>query len=512
MKVKIKVIIIWIIFIVLSIFISVNWSMSKSYFDTDLLWHMKIGEDIIKQHTIFLNNTYSWIDGTLWTQQEWLFDVILYTIVSVFGMAGFYAMHIIPQFMLIGVSIKKHSYHFDMLAPLLFLLMYIKLPFNNINRPAEFSTYFFVLMVYLYDKNFKLKPLVYFLCGIFISNFHCAAAVALLVLMGLMFASDVILNRLLIKQDTDKVNARFMLQYILSYAMFLCGLCFNPYGIKQVISMFGVMNLSSTKYINEWKSFCTNEYVVWIILFAIAYSFGYALYKYNWNRLEIIRIIAMSAFLVLSLTSAKAFIMFFYLFIAFGYKYVDDMIYDLCQKMHFKKYFKFKNIHFCWPDKLPYKNIMYVSTMCWCIMFTTFLWNAKYYSFDSFASSVRNDYATDGAIAYLKQANAKNSDDFRLLNGYVTGNYLLYYGVPCFIDSRQIPYASESGYTSAVDDYFDTNANNFDAMDDFFAKYDFNYVLSNNEYGINNYLQQRHNLWVLDYSDDYGNYIWRYIG
>ena len=517
MKTKTKTIlmtgIIWISFFLIMMYIAGRWAVTKHGFDTDLLWHIKIGEDILAKKEIFLENTYSWLEGTIWTQQEWLFSIILYVTITLFGVTGFYALHIIPQFTLIGLSMKKNKYHFMILAPILFLMLYWYLPFNSVNRPAEFSTYFFVIMMWLYDKKFKLKPVVYFLCGVFIANFHCGAAVALLVLMAMMFVVDVFLNYLFLKTNHEPISVswKFAIQYIVSCILFFVGLCINPYGINQVKNMFCVMNLNSTQYINEWKCFGSTNYIVWIMLFGIAYSFGYGLHKHKWDKDETMHIIVMSAFLVLSLVSLKGFIMFFYLFIMYGFKYVDGMLYDLCQKMNLKKEFHFKKIHVSWPDVLHGKDAVYSFAYFSAIVFAISVASYGKNSMDDLITSNRNDYATEGAIAYLKQASA-SEEDFRLFNGYVTGNYLLYYDVPCFIDARQQPYAKEFGWSSAVDDYFGTDSKNTSDMDEFFEKYKFNYVLSNNECGANWYLQQRGNLWSLVYSDEEGNYIWKYMG
>lgn len=513
MKTKLKIGVIWVAFCAIALYLAGTWAVTKYAFDTDLLWHIKIGDDILKRGEIFLENDYSWLEGTIWTQQEWLFSIILYGTISLFGIVGFYALHLIPQATLLGLSLKKNKYHFMLLAPALFLLMYWYLPFNHVNRPAEFSTYFFVIMIFLYDKKFKLKPLVYFVCGVFLANFHCGAAVALLVLMGMMFGLDIVLNFLFLRMNKEPwtMTWKFALQYAISCVLFVVGLCINPYGFNQVKNMFCVMNLNSTQYINEWKPFCSNEYIVWIMLFAIAYSFGYGLHKHKWDKNETIKIVVMSAFLVLSLTSLKGFIMFFYIYIMYGFKYIDEMLYDACQRMNLKKELKIKKLHVSWPETLPGKRVIYSGMIVVSTIFAIIVASYNQGSMDKLINSVRNDYATEGAVAYLKQASVQE-DEFRLLNGYVTGNYLLYYNVPCFIDARQQPYSKEFGWSEAVDDYFDTNSMNTSEMDDFFEKYQFTHVLSNNEYGVNWYLQQRGDKWSMVYSDDEGNYIWKYMG
>ena len=90
--------------------------------------------------------------------------------------------------------------------PMYFLLLYIDLPFNRVNRPAEYSTYLFVFMIYMYNKRWKLKPLIFALCGLFIANFHCGSIVALSVMMALLFVSDILLTAFYAKKGDNYAN------------------------------------------------------------------------------------------------------------------------------------------------------------------------------------------------------------------------------------------------------------------------------------------------------------------
>lgn len=515
-KSKLKIVILWCIFLFSIVYLSGKWSMTRANLDSDLLWHLKIGEDIFETGKIALENSYSWIKGTLWTQQEWLFSVILYGIVSMFGIYGFYALHIITQYSFVGLCIHKNKLHFDLLALIIFSMAYWWLPLNAPNRPAEFSTYFFVLMVFLYDKQFKWKPVIYFICGLFLANFHCGAAVPLLALMALMFLADALLNILLLKRNSKPttMTKRFIVQYVISCICFISALFINPYGYKQVVNMFGVMNLNSTQYINEWRPFCSDNYFLWIVLCLMAYSIGYGLKKHNWDKDEIIRALCMSAFLVLSFASIKAFIMFLYLYWMYGYKYLDEMIYDVLQQFNLTSGVKIKKMTLSWPEKLPHKKGMYIYSFLIAIAFGIITACYNGVSIDDLIAQYRDNYASEGTVEYLKKASSEaeiTGEGFRCLNGYVTGNYLLYFDVPCFIDARQQPYSQEFGWSSAVDDYFGTDVYDFAAMNDFFAKYDFNYVLSNDEYGINMYMQTLASSWTLDYHDGDGNYVWKRI-
>ena len=97
------------------------------------------------------------------------------------------------------------------------------------------------------------------------------------------------------------------------------------------------------------------------------------------------------------------------------------------------------------------------------------------------------DGISDNMITYLQERDAK------LLNGYDTGNYLLWNDIKVFVDTRQHPYVKEFGELTAVDDMFDmSNTKNKRVMDAYFDKYDFDTVLSDKiSLDVDWYMQQR---------------------
>lgn len=474
-----------------------TWSIKRYHLDCDLLWHMKIGEDMLESGKIFFENTYTWLSNTYWSQQEWLFDIFLYFIVSLTGIIGFYAIHLIPQFTLIFASIKKNKYHYSFLAVVFFFLLATKLSFNNANRPQEFSSYFFILLMFLYNKTYTFKPIIYFSIGVFISNFHCGASVPMLVMICLLFALDILFSVVLKDQTPIKYRIRFFLQYVCCIFAFVAGLLVNPYGPMQFIDMARVKSMNAAAYINEWKSYASSDYMIWIMLLLIVCGFGYGVKKHNFDKSSLIELSILLAFLVLSFVSVKGIIIFFYLFVAYGYKYIDEMIYDCVNqtRLRFPKY------------QLQYRRFMFY--VCFFISLSFAMLVAVYNqeSIDHLINSKKEYYASDSVIKELRRISDRH-DDFRLLNGYVTGNYLLYYDIPVFIDTREFPYAKEFGYSTAVDDFFETDIYDFNKLDEFFHKYKFNYVLCTPEYDVSLYLENRDD-WEIIYSDDENNMsIW----
>lgn len=490
-----------ILLFVFVLFLSYVYSVVRDDFDMDLIWHLKIGEDILKTKTIFLENTYSWIKGTVWTQQEWLFDVLLYLVVSVGGLFGFGFIHFTTGFTYIYHSIYKKEMHFKILMLCIVLLMYIFGAFNRLNRPAEYSALFFPLMLWLYSKQYCWKPILYFVVGLFLSNFHCGAIVALSVLMVLVFVSDIIMTKLYEYFDSnycDKLSKGFTVQYVMSILLFFIGTCVNPYGIKQIINMFCVSSLKSTEQIMEWAPLSSSHYMTWIILFFIAYSFGFALKKHMKNREDVRNIIVLSAFLVLSCVSGKGFIMFFYLFLAFGLKYTDEMIYDIGLQIGFTKEWFQKKLECDFENLQPKTKGFPLILLFSAIVFASISFSSDM-TMDEFIETSQNEYVDSETIIYLQES---LPSDAKLSHGYVTGNYLLYHDIPVFIDARQQPYCTEFGWTTALDDYFDTKPYNMAQMNALFDKYNFDYVLANKDFPADWYLSENEDDWRVVFTND----------
>jgi hypothetical protein len=63
--------------------------------DTDTFWHLKTGEWIVENGRIPATDVFSWIGaekGLTWTPHEWLFDVAMWSVYSSMGFVGIYAL------------------------------------------------------------------------------------------------------------------------------------------------------------------------------------------------------------------------------------------------------------------------------------------------------------------------------------------------------------------------------------------------------------------------------------
>lgn len=147
--------------------------------DTDMLWHIKIGNDIISNQSVSIDNNYTWLSGSTWNQQEWLYDVIISTLVKYLGVWGYYMPYGLGCILLFYLSYTLSKPKNIFIHVIIFSIVMACVPLNVMNRPAEYSAFIFILFMWLYYKRGKRYHLLYMLAGIFIGNFHCGMGIIL---------------------------------------------------------------------------------------------------------------------------------------------------------------------------------------------------------------------------------------------------------------------------------------------------------------------------------------------
>ena len=109
--------------------------------------------------------------------------------------------------------------------------------------------------------------------------------------------------------------------------------------------------------------------------------------------------------------------------------------------------------------------------------------------------------ASDWLLSYIEE-NDISKEEFHLYNGYNYGSYLLYRGIPVFIDSRaEQPYSPEFNEGVTVFDDYMKVSNGRTSYSDLFEKYDINYAICYQASIENTYLKEDENCIEL-YSDE----------
>jgi hypothetical protein len=445
--------------------------------DTDTLWHFKLGEEIFKTHRISLENTMTFLEGTEWIPQEWLFEVILYAILSLTGYIGYLTLegvNLICTTVLAERFNKKANVNYNRYLFMIATIFAFNLMARNRgNRPSEFSVYFIVLLVWLYNSNVKYKKLWYALLGVFIANFHGGTIIIMMALLIIMFIIDLAMDI----YEKKKPDQFYYWNKMWDMLIFLVATFINPAGPNLVITSLKISSLTSTSYITEWKPMeCT--YIQAIYIAVILISFGYQLHK-KVDRQTVQTVAVLSALLILSLTSVKAILIFDMMCLCYGFKYLDTMVNELliCKLGSKLKKISLWFIDVLIPAAATLFIMQYILSVSAIIAADT---NDLTYQFNRKVSS-----------SILEEIKENYTDDTKILTEYVYGNYILFNDMKCFVDTRQWPYAKELGGSCAIDElfYVELHAWDSEAVKQLLDKYEFDYIWTCSSMPLDSYLE-----------------------
>lgn len=490
------------VFIITARFIAVHGEL-----DFDNLWHLKMGEDIVKNGVIDFNNYYSWIEGTQWNQQEWLFDVLLYLSLSVFGIVGYYLFYTISQIILYfsGYLLNRKILHYPIVYFIFLIVFLYNTPIVLMNRPAGLSTLFVILFMLLFKQPSWKTAIVYFISGVIIGNLHCGTIIPLLVLFLLQFALNII-SDIFICDTKEKKTIDFYIYNFISLGLFIIGACINPRGVIQLFDMFIAIRLDTVQYITEWCSYPMENYMLAFMPLFIVLSFGYSLCKKRWSRDMIVEIGTITAFLLASFVSVKSINTYQYLFIVFGYKYVDELLHSFIQRVYIMKP-KITSIgnRIIQISKIKITRwTILIPIICGLSLVSVLYPYGVVKSFDSLLSEKQSRYVNDDILEYLKE-----HPNEHLLHGYITGNILMYNNIKVFVDTRQHPYVKEFGFSETMDNLMDIRCSDSKSeLDMFFDYYDFTEVLINKDLSLQVYLAQRDDFEIKIKDEEAGLYLW----
>lgn len=463
--------------------------MHNSKLDSDILWHYKLGEEIVKQHTITLSNNFTFLEGTEWIPQEWLYETLIYGIISIAGLTGFFGLCFINSVIMWFVTSRNKS-NLILFSIISMVLIYAT-PRNAGNRPSEFSIYFLLIIIYLYNKDMNnIKKLIYLLLGIIVANFHGGIILVITAIWFIMIANDIFNDW----HDKEKINIKYYVNKLLEILIFLGATLINPSGIKLLNTIVKVPNLDTTKYITEWKP-AEVDYLLGVLLIAIVISFGYYIGKYGIKRKELQLILINLALLILSLHSRKAFILFDIIWMMYGYKYLEIILHDIFSE-EVNRHIKInKFLKATIPAGILIIAVISIETV-----------SIKESDFDNYVNSFRNE-------EIINRLKDEYTDDTKILASYSNGNYLIYNDMQCFVDSRQWPYAKELGNCEALDEmvYVINNLQDREYIEDFIDKYTFDYIWTDSLLDLNSYLEDTEKYELIVDNENSKEKLWKRI-
>ena len=486
------------LFSVVAIVLFLNKFDVFKYFDVDLLWHIRVGEDIVCNRSISIINNYSWIEGTLWTQHEWLFDVVIYLVSKHLNVFGYMFIGLLIIGLTYAIPYIINNWKYRILSLLMYYSMYYVFSVNTINRPVWYSVFAILAIMIVFDtkrlSNTKKLMLFAFL-GVLLSNFHAGMIVAALAVLVLNIVFEMFFVQ---KLGGDNCKKRKI--FLISYAIaFLFGYMVNPLGPYRFVEMFKVAYHPSTSHIPEWSPVSVSSamaaFVIALMFFSIGYGFSVA-YKAK-DVMECRRSVVVCAIICLGLMSQKSAVVVILFFMSYAYRNIEIVIDDvLLGKAGLRRKIESINLHDGYMIKgLPVVLVAFVSliiTIPFVSHFQSFDDYAKHgfhpsYYVDMYDSDkCLEDIVSQDILDYLKSES--DQEGFSILNSYIMGNYLVWERIPTFVDSRQQPYSS--GITdsdcSSFDELIALSSADEDEFQSFLDKYEFEYVIIGNSYVVYN--------------------------
>ena len=426
--------------------------------DKDILWHFKLGEEIINTKTISMIDTFSWQPGLSWVQQEWLYDLLLYGIISLLGTTGMFFLHCLTSIAAFygGAVIGKAKNY--VLYLFFAFTAFMLLPLNRGNRPSEFSAWFFILLIWMWRCLKKHGVFWMFPFAILAANFHGGTIMTLMIVLLLLSATELFCDFRKYKVFKQQNVKECLLPLIVFFAGSL--LCPSFYRMWTISPFLPGWN--STLHIPEWMPWEIG-YVEGVFLLSLTLSLGYALYKTHFSKAAVQDTAVLCAFIITTMASTKAGNILFLLLLILGYPYFEDLATVF--------------FGFLFMEKMQ-RIVKRISPPHWavfilCGALSFILCTADTYEMD-FTVHANKDHSLK-ILSVLKEL----PEDTRILNGYLEGNVLLFNDIKCFIDSRQFPYATEYEGNTSLDDYIaalTTNRPDVDAIASFLSTYNFDYL------------------------------------
>ena len=391
--------------------ISISFAILSFYaIEPDYFWHIKAGEYMV-HHGILTKDIFSWLlTSKYWMSHEWLFEVLLYSLKTIFGTYHVYVYSFLSIFMLSSVlffpnreKITKNI-PFSMIYLLFFLLLFI--PFVQA-RPhmISFSFLSFTLWVLmdLYENEDSKK--IYFLPVITIlwANVHGGSS-NLPYLLSFLFFLIGFFPFTSSKMENITTTKKQRMKYLVITLLCMIGVFCNIHGYKMFFYPYQNMgNMTMISSIVEWQPTTLNDvshYLYYAFLLFLLF-----LLLFSRKKIRFIDFMLLLFFAYLGLKSIRFWL---YLYIA-------------------SNYFVFYYV----KKRKVDSGTSLVILFC-CILMLVF----AFYRLGT-TSFHEHYHLSEKMIQTIKKENPK-----RLFNYYDYGGELIYHDIPVFIDGRADLYSN----------------------------------------------------------------------
>lgn len=452
-------------------------SLTPKTLQNDTFYTIKIGEHIIQNHGIDMIDPFSWHEGLEYTYPHWLYDVIIYLIYSLGGMTGIY-ISTCTFAVILGLAIYKVNSKLSKNKVISFIItisaMYMLRDY--ITARAQLVTFIlFTLQIFFIEKLVITKQKRYgiglIIISILIANLHVAVWPFMFVLYLPYIAEYIIaiIEEKIAKKYGKEVQQGYKITTIkrdgtkyLIIVILICALTglLTPLGPTTPYTyLIKTMQGNTTQNISEHLPMtlinCTDILCAIIILLAIL--------TFTDSKIRLTDLFMIGGLAFLMLYSKRQSTMF----VIMGSVVLNRILYE-------------------WLEKCV-QNIDEKLIKTFTTKFGAFLISLSIVSLSMYfiQHKIHNPYInestypvqmSDFMLQYFEE-NGINLNDVRLYNEYNYGSYLLFRGIPVFIDSRCDLYTPEynEGQNIFMDFIESSNINKW--FEDIFKKYDITHII-----------------------------------
>lgn len=452
----------------------------------DTYYTIKIGEHIVNTKTVDMQDPFSWHENMPYTYPHWAYDVIIYLIYNAFGLMGIFISTIVLACVL-GVLMYFTNYKISKNKPVAFFItigaMYLMKDY--IAARAQLVTFILLeLAILLIEKFLETKKIRYpigiVLISIAIANLHCAVWPFFFVIF-LPYVAEYLIFTIIDAEPIYKVKQKLYDVRIKIYNKLL-NKKKEKYTekINKTIAKKEEAIEDHKKFIENQKNRRENPYRIkyeknkatkWLILVMVICAFtglltplGDTPYTYLYKTMQgnttenisehlpltlinakeiLVTLVAVLAILLFTDTKIRlkdlfmlaglALLMFMTrrqvsMFVLFGSAIIAKLIADL-----FRKY---DNRGLAELENIMISTLGTIAVMCIIALLAILEIRPKVD--DKFVRE--SSYPVNAATYITENLDLKS---IRLFNEYNYGSYLIFRGIPVFIDSRADLYAPE---------------------------------------------------------------------
>ena len=451
-------------------------SLTPKTLQNDTFYTIKIGEHIIQEKGIDMKDPFSWHENSEYTYPHWLYDVMIYSIYNLDGMTGIYISTCIFSIIL-GITIYKVNEKLVKNKVLSFVItigaMYLLKDF--ITARAQLVTFIlFELELFcierLLDTCKKRYGIGLIIISILMANLHVAVWPFFFVLYLPYIAEFIIycieehmakkFGKEVKQGDKLEMQKRPGMKYLI-IVMIICALTglLTPLGTTPYTYLYKTMQGNTTQNINEHlpMTLINEDNILCVLIIFLAVLI---FTKAKIRLCDLFMLCGLTFLMLMTQRQASIFVIIcsvilnrlIYSWITSQVKDFDDRVLNFAMNGFGVFMLSSVIIMFCMYFIKPKLNQTYIDENTYPVKMS------------------------DWILEYFEREQIDLSE-VRLFNEYNYGSYLLFRGIPVFIDSRCDLYAPEYNPGVSIFDDFIASSNLNDWFEIRLAKYNITHMI-----------------------------------